>query len=157
MRKSWKTARDRKKFTKVKNHQSFLLRPQLQDSNKLVDLDEKTISAVIAKHFKSTCNLCSTQLCSFEQAKNHYRTEHQDENGYLECCGRTFKRRHHLVGHVRWHLNPNVFKWVAPAQEISASCARGFTFSKNIVSVSCLIVPPPPFALIQVCILSTNI
>lgn len=68
---------------------------------------------MIAKHFKSTCDLCPEQLSSLEQAKNHYRIDHQVHNGYLECCDKKFKKRCTLVDHVRWHLNPNVFQWVS--------------------------------------------
>lgn len=73
-------------------------------------VDEATIAAVIAKHFVPTCKVCPAQLHSLAQAIEHYRDQHQMDNGYLECCNRKFNKRAALVNHVRWHLNPNAFQ-----------------------------------------------
>lgn len=74
------------------------------------EIDETTIAAVIAKHFKRTCDLCTVELKTLPDAIEHYRSEHQLEQGYLTCCRKIFRRSYLIVDHVRWHLNPNVFK-----------------------------------------------
>lgn len=73
-------------------------------------LDDDTIAAVITKHFSSNCDLCPAQLHSLDQAIRHYRDDHQMLDGYLVCCDKKWKRQLPLVDHVRWHLNPNVFR-----------------------------------------------
>lgn len=76
----------------------------------LDDVDEATMADIIAKHFERTCNLCPVDLKSFEQAVQHYRSEHNIARGYLSCCGLKLNKASSVRDHVRWHLNPNVFK-----------------------------------------------
>lgn len=73
-------------------------------------IDAATISSVIAEYFDLTCDLCSVELKSFKHAISHYSTKHKNKNGYLKCCGLKFKQKMHVVDHVRWHLDPSIFR-----------------------------------------------
>lgn len=63
----------------------------------------------IAQLFKMHCDLCDQKFGNFSEARQHYRLEHKI-NGYLKCCNKKFIRRQHVVDHIDWHWNPNLFE-----------------------------------------------
>lgn len=67
---------------------------------------------MIAQHFDATCDLCSVELKTLKRAITHYDSEHNIDEGYLKCCGLKFKRDKLVMDHVRWHINPDIFKFV---------------------------------------------
>lgn len=73
-------------------------------------VDGATVSAIIAEYFDHTCDSCPVQLKTFKHAISHYSTKHNNQSGYLKCCGLKFKKKLHVLDHVRWHLDPTVFQ-----------------------------------------------
>lgn len=61
----------------------------------------------IHKHFDMTCDYCTHKVNTIEEARLHYRKEH-NVNGYLKCCNQQFKYPKDIFNHVEWHGNPLV-------------------------------------------------
>lgn len=86
------------------------------DSNDLASLKSiDTIDPIISKeiftqHFDTTCDICSDDLKSLKRAIAHYKHEHNIEEGYIKCCGLKLKRDKLVSDHIRWHINPEIFK-----------------------------------------------
>lgn len=82
---------------------------EVEKKPKYEKLNKATIVNGIEQHFQRTCDLCPFQIKSLNRAIKHYQSEHSVE-GYLKCCNLKFKRPVLVEDHVRWHLNPKVFK-----------------------------------------------
>lgn len=74
--------------------------------------DNGVITKELATHPLSdlTCDLCETTFQSLMDAKSHYRKEHKNPHGYIKCCKKRLKTRGHLIEHIQWHMNPDIFK-----------------------------------------------
>lgn len=62
------------------------------------------------ENFDMTCEQCDAQFKSFDEARFHYKRFHNEENGYIKCCGTKFKKTWLIRDHIKTHLNPESFK-----------------------------------------------
>lgn len=62
------------------------------------------------QNFDTSCDICSIELKSLRRAISHYKNEHQIDEGYIKCCGLKLKRDKLVNDHIRWHINPEIFK-----------------------------------------------
>lgn len=70
--------------------------------------DERNI--LLLKYVQLKCDLCSDRTFrSFSDVHRHYWDEHE-QNGYVMCCNRKFRRLARILQHCRWHENPEAFK-----------------------------------------------
>lgn len=79
-------------------------------SSKSTDVDPVKSKKIFAQYFDTTCDLCSIDLKSLKRAIPHYKREHQIDEGYIKCCGLKLKRDKLVNDHIRWHINPDIFK-----------------------------------------------
>lgn len=70
--------------------------------------DERSI--LLLKYVQLKCDLCSDrEFRSFPDVQRHFWDEHE-QNGYVRCCNRKFRRLARILQHCRWHENPEAFK-----------------------------------------------
>lgn len=70
--------------------------------------DERSI--LLLKYVQLKCDLCSDRVFrSFPDVQRHFWDEHE-QNGYVRCCNRKFRRLARILQHCRWHENPEAFK-----------------------------------------------
>lgn len=81
---------------------------QLKAKKSALDADE--IERVMSTHFDMKCIHCASVFKSLQAAQYHYMHDHGIADGYIRCCGLTFKKPDHIEGHVLWHLEPELFK-----------------------------------------------
>lgn len=68
-------------------------------------------SSLLSEYFKMMCDLCGVALSSYRDTKDHYKTIHDHEKGYLVCCSKKFYRLQNMLQHCEWHVNPESFKY----------------------------------------------
>lgn len=92
------TTKRRKKLTKVKDIP-------------INDKSEEENLKLIIKYMRMRCEICRHEenFQSFTNCKNHYRDVH-NQNGYVVCCSRKFRRIGRVIQHCMWHENPEAFK-----------------------------------------------
>lgn len=67
--------------------------------------------AIITKFFeKIRCPKCELLVHTFGDMRAHFRLDHNDDHGFVECCGRRFATRKFLAEHILVHYNPEHFK-----------------------------------------------
>lgn len=81
-----------------------------QSKVKVEKLSRALINATVAEHFDLRCDLCTAELKTLSETLDHYADEHDLPNGYMKCCDLKLKFRFQVEDHVRWHLDPNVFR-----------------------------------------------
>lgn len=82
--------------------------------------DEKTPAEItdnkyrdfMMETFDMNCDLCATTFQSFFDARSHYKDVHNDDKGYVKCCGLIFRQFSFVIDHINVHFNPATFKWV---------------------------------------------
>ncbi|KAG4071025.1 hypothetical protein HA402_001462 [Bradysia odoriphaga] len=84
------------------------LNAETQDTNlsKIAQQD-----AQIRDFFTMKCEICTEDI-KFEtlrKARDHYRSVH-NKSGYLICCGNKFHSRYRILGHIRFHINPDAYR-----------------------------------------------
>lgn len=79
-------------------------------NSKSTVVDPVKSKQIFIQYFDTTCDLCSADLKSLRRANTHYRNEHKMEDGYIKCCGLKIKKDSHVNDHIRWHINPDIFK-----------------------------------------------
>lgn len=79
-------------------------------NSKSTVVDPAKSKQIFIQYFDTTCDLCSADLKSLRRANTHYRNEHKMEDGYIKCCGLKIKKDSHVNDHIRWHINPDIFK-----------------------------------------------
>lgn len=68
-------------------------------------------SILLLKYVQLKCDICSDrEFHSFSDVQRHFWAEH-DQNGYVRCCNRKFRRLARILQHCRWHENPEAFKY----------------------------------------------
>lgn len=75
-------------------------------------LEEDKLEALIPKFFKMKCEICSDDVVfdTMKTVREHYRQLHKTK-GFLICCGNKFDlRRHKILDHIRYHVNPNAHR-----------------------------------------------
>ncbi|XP_013102886.2 zinc finger protein 62 homolog isoform X6 [Stomoxys calcitrans] len=66
---------------------------------------------IITKFFeKLRCPKCELLVHTFSDMRAHFRLDHNDDHGFVECCGRRFATRKFLAEHIMVHYNPEHFK-----------------------------------------------
>ncbi|XP_058976049.1 zinc finger protein 37 isoform X14 [Musca domestica] len=66
---------------------------------------------IITKFFeKLRCPKCELMVHTFSEMRAHFRLDHNDDHGFVECCGRRFATRKFLAEHIMVHYNPEHFK-----------------------------------------------
>lgn len=65
---------------------------------------------LMSHFFDMTCDRCDNVFDSLEKALTHYIQEHNDQNGYIKCCDMQFSEMSLVKDHIKWHLDPNIFK-----------------------------------------------
>ncbi|XP_065370532.1 transcription factor grauzone-like isoform X3 [Calliphora vicina] len=66
---------------------------------------------IITKFFeKIRCPKCELLVHTFGEMRAHFRLDHNDDHGFVECCGRRFATRKFLAEHILVHYNPEHFK-----------------------------------------------
>lgn len=68
-------------------------------------------SSSIRTFFDMQCEICKTELSSLQHAKLHYLEQHDIPDGYIKCCEMKFREVKNINDHLRYHLNPNIFKY----------------------------------------------
>lgn len=67
-------------------------------------------SILLLKYVQLKCDICSDRkFHSFSDVQRHFWAEH-DQNGYVRCCNRKFRRLARILQHCQWHENPEAFK-----------------------------------------------
>ncbi|XP_023292624.2 transcription factor grauzone-like isoform X4 [Lucilia cuprina] len=67
--------------------------------------------SIITKFFeKIRCPKCELLVHTFGEMRAHFRLDHNDDHGFVECCGRRFATRKFLAEHILVHYNPEHFK-----------------------------------------------
>lgn len=70
--------------------------------------DERSV--LLLKYVQLKCDLCSErEFRSFSDVQRHFWAEHE-QNGYVRCCNRKFRRLARILQHCQWHENPEAFK-----------------------------------------------
>lgn len=72
-------------------------------------LDEN--SQRLLKYIEMKCDICCDERVfeAFSDIQNHFLDVHQ-QNGYVMCCNRKFRRIGRVLQHCTWHENPEAFK-----------------------------------------------
>lgn len=81
-----------------------------EDENTAHDVVDPDKRREIIQLFDTTCDLCTFDMKSLKGAISHYRTKHNIKEGYIKCCGLKLKRDKFINDHIRWHINPAIFK-----------------------------------------------
>lgn len=73
-------------------------------------LDEN--SQRLLKYIEMKCDVCcdGNLYETFADIQNHFLDVHQ-QNGYVMCCNRKFRRIGRVLQHCTWHENPEAFKY----------------------------------------------
>lgn len=67
-------------------------------------------AAQIREFFNTKCEICKdVEFETLIRARKHYRKVH-NKSGYITCCGKRFDRRHKVMDHIKYHLNPEAFR-----------------------------------------------
>lgn len=64
---------------------------------------------VLLQEFDTTCDVCAVYLGTLKKAISHYKKYHKME-GYIKCCKFKFKKDIHVDDHIKWHVQPDIFK-----------------------------------------------
>nr|XP_014092312.1 transcription factor grauzone [Bactrocera oleae] len=91
---------------------------------------------VIRQFFgRFACPKCELLVQNFAEIRGHFRASHNEDPGYMMCCGRKFPQRKALAEHIYLHWNPEHFK--------CTTCGRLFTDSRNLEQHEEAHVNPP--------------
>lgn len=74
--------------------------------------DNKLYEQFIAENFDMSCDQCDTKFTAFHDAQRHYKDKHNEDNGWIKCCGKKLKKLSLVRDHINTHLNPDFFKYV---------------------------------------------
>lgn len=93
-------------------HRSDDVKKQLKTLHEAKKLHEDIgeVEKVITSQFNMKCDICDIIFKSLQEAQYHYMHEHQNADGYIQCCGIKFKKIVNIHGHVLWHLRPELFQ-----------------------------------------------
>ncbi|XP_036343595.1 transcription factor grauzone-like [Rhagoletis pomonella] len=81
------------------------------------------------------CPKCELLVQNFAEIRGHFRASHNEDPGYMMCCGRKFPQRKALAEHIYLHWNPEHFK--------CTQCGRLFQDSRNLEQHEEAHVNPP--------------
>lgn len=72
--------------------------------------DKAVYDQFITENFDMTCDHCDVKFITFQNARQHYKDKHNENDGYLKCCGKKLRQLWMVQDHINTHLNPETFK-----------------------------------------------
>lgn len=57
--------------------------------------------------FDRSCDNCSVQFETLQEAQVHYLNEHNNSRGYLKCCDMKLREDVIIKEHIAYHKNPS--------------------------------------------------
>lgn len=60
-----------------------------------------------------SCDQCTAKFASFHDARQHYKDIHNDDNGYIKCCGKKLRKPYLVNDHIKTHSNSETIKYVS--------------------------------------------
>lgn len=106
--KSKKSSKDKKYMGKTsKQSQKKISKKISVTTVNVLDEDNKRLLSYV----QMKCDVCSDDRVfeSFSEIQNHFLDTH-NQNGYIMCCNRKFRRIGRVLQHCTWHDNPEAFK-----------------------------------------------
>lgn len=76
-----------------------------------LNLEEIQSDENLKKYFDLKCDVCRVEMSSLQHAKLHYFEVHGNDNGYIKCCSKEFRKLKDVNDHLLFHYNPDVFKY----------------------------------------------
>uniref|UniRef100_A0A1A9V1Y8 Transcription factor grauzone n=1 Tax=Glossina austeni TaxID=7395 RepID=A0A1A9V1Y8_GLOAU len=98
---------------KYRKHPKPLVPPKRMSREEIEarNAQQAEYDTVIAKFYDNMrCPKCQLLVRCFGDMRAHFRISHNDDHGFVECCGRRFITRKTLAEHVYVHWNPDHFK-----------------------------------------------
>lgn len=68
-----------------------------------------TFDDLVSKYLNMNCELCNHPLATLPEARAHYRSIHDQRSVLINCCDRRL-RASNIRDHLRYHMNPDLFK-----------------------------------------------
>ncbi|XP_058976036.1 myoneurin isoform X2 [Musca domestica] len=81
----------------------------VNSGEELPELTRKEYDNFLAKNFRMYCDICKEETKTFSDLRRHFQTVH-NEQAYVWCCDKKFRRRCHLVEHIRSHTDVYSYK-----------------------------------------------
>lgn len=72
--------------------------------------DKELYDQFIAENFDMKCDQCDEKFSTFDDARRHYKECHNEEKGWIKCCGKKLRSLLLIRDHIKKHLNPEQFK-----------------------------------------------
>lgn len=72
--------------------------------------ERKVHDQFIADNFDMSCDQCEVKFTAFYDARQHYKEKHNEDSGYIKCCGEKLKALVSIRDHINKHLNPETTK-----------------------------------------------
>lgn len=64
---------------------------------------------LVSKYMNMHCEICRHPLETLPEARQHYRSKHNQRSFNIKCCDRLLPASH-IRDHLRYHMNPDIFK-----------------------------------------------
>lgn len=80
---------------------------QHTDQQKMGDQKYKDF---MLESFDMSCDMCDAKFQSYFEARTHYKDVHDEDKGYIKCCGRKLRQFSFVMDHINAHFNPALFK-----------------------------------------------
>lgn len=96
----------KKSFSKLKNLQLH------KKVHKNDPPDREMYDQFIADNFDMSCDQCDAKFTAFHDARQHYKDKHDEDNGYLKCCGKKLRKLWIIRDHINTHLFSESVKYV---------------------------------------------
>lgn len=72
----------------------------------------------IADNFDMSCDQCDAKFTKFYEAREHYKDAHNENNGYIKCCGKKLNKLSLIRDHINTHLCSATIKYVSRLKRI---------------------------------------
>lgn len=69
----------------------------------------QNVNRTIAEYMQLKCDICGLELETFALLRNHMKSVHE-VHPYVKCCEKKFTKRAWLYDHIKFHLNPDIYK-----------------------------------------------
>uniref|UniRef100_A0A336MHV3 CSON012588 protein n=1 Tax=Culicoides sonorensis TaxID=179676 RepID=A0A336MHV3_CULSO len=101
----------------------FIIKKSVRDRFELTEEDYK-----IQEFYDFSCKICtpSPSFISLSAYRSHMRTDHGDAQATISCCHRNMTKRHELIDHMTFHLDPSKFT--------CTECNKVFSDRKNLTA-----------------------
>lgn len=97
---------------------------------------DKQFNEFLAEHknlLKMNCESCPIIFKTLHEARTHYAKIHKNPNGYIQCCNSKLYYPHHVIAHIKKHLEP-ASKPRNPLPKIATCdiCSKSFSSEKTL-------------------------